>query len=303
MWKCKSKEYTVGKARTTLPVSALIVLLLICSSHKVSPNFHTGCDSCCDGFIALIHSLSEKQKETNKQKSPLKAMSRARCSCAWKWIFGKTEFKPLRGKLHKSSRFSSKSTYRCRIGHGQIYSSFFSLQHLAFPFSVHADITACVTGECDSVVEAFWNKNNPFGLHLHSPYSCPCLVYTCTVFSTHWWRKDCVRKLAAEERSELVCKAHCRSRKEPWLSTAPSMPAGHPLPLECCQLARGDCEGLMKDSTNSYCDSQLPLTVAAAFLHFCSSPSIFSSKPSVLIHFNRSWMAECLFLTAFATGL
>lgn len=119
----------------------------------------------------------------------------------------------------------------------------------------------------------------------------------------HWWRKDCVRKLAAEERSELVCKAHCRSRKEPWLSTAPSMPAGHPLPLECCQLARGDCEGLMKDSTNSNCDSQLPLTVAAAFLHFCSSLSIFSSNPSVLIHFNRSWMAECLFLTAFATGL
>lgn len=63
----------MGKARTTLPVSALIVLLLICSSHKVSPNFHTGCDSCCDGFIALIHSLCEKQKETNKQRKPTKS--------------------------------------------------------------------------------------------------------------------------------------------------------------------------------------------------------------------------------------
>lgn len=136
-------------------------------------------------------------------------MSRARCSCAWKWIFGKTEFKPLRGKLHKSSRFSSKSTYRCRIGHGQIYSSFFSLQHLAFPFSVHADITACVTGECDSVVEAFWNKNNPFGLHLHSPYSSPCLVCTCTgegkIVSESWQQRREVnwfaRLIAGVERS------------------------------------------------------------------------------------------------------
>lgn len=110
----------------------------------------------------------------------------------------------------------------------------------------------------------FWDKNNPFGLHLHGETP---LGHALTEFFLHWsgkgWTSESWQQRSKAGRFARLVGGVTRSCICP---TAPSVPSRRP---------SAPSSLLMRDSPSSDSDSQLSLRVTATFWHFCPSLGIF----------------------------
>lgn len=145
-----------------------------------------------------------------------------------------------------------------------MYHSICCLQHLTWPFQFTRTLCCMEMVGVARLWKHFWDKNDPFGLHLHG--EAP-LGHACAEFFVHWsgkgWTSESWQQRSKAGRFTRLVGGVTRSCSCP---TAPSVPSRHPL-------APGSF--LMRDSPSSDSDSQLPLRVIATFWHFCPPLSIF----------------------------